>query len=132
MWKWQIFIISNCLLPLTLSHIHFQYNGFMFGILIWSMTCMLQVCKKTVYNNITISQSFLVHNFTSFYLKTYLLWKHTILTYSIALPLFHGITCSKFDTSTSLHAKYYMLNKSFLYKTNNFVFSFDKYAKIIF
>lgn len=80
-----------------------------------------------------ISQSFLVHNFTSFYLKTYLLWKHTtILTESIALPLFRGITCSKFDTSTSLHAKYYMLNKSFLYKTNNFVFSFDKYAKIIF
>uniref|UniRef100_K1QH83 Alpha-1,3-glucosyltransferase n=1 Tax=Magallana gigas TaxID=29159 RepID=K1QH83_MAGGI len=33
---------NNCLLPLTLSHIHFQYNGFMFGILIWSMTCMLQ------------------------------------------------------------------------------------------
>lgn len=25
-----------------------------------------------------------------------------------------------------------MLNKSFLCKTNNFVFSFDKYAKIIF
>lgn len=27
---------------LIVDHIHFQYNGFMFGILIWSMTCMLQ------------------------------------------------------------------------------------------
>ncbi|XP_055996770.1 probable dolichyl pyrophosphate Glc1Man9GlcNAc2 alpha-1,3-glucosyltransferase isoform X2 [Ostrea edulis] len=37
----SILILCNFGL-LIVDHIHFQYNGFMFGILIWSMTCMLQ------------------------------------------------------------------------------------------